>query len=614
MARGQHGLSDQTAWTRRWPALGGAGIAVVASLLLTSSSGAGQGAPSPLGLRGGTFRTRITRVLHTGDAAPGIDGAVVEWVGKAQIDAAGAVWLEGFISGPGINRSNDLVRWYGLPGELVVAVREGDQVPGLPPGVIYDDWELSSILGEDGTASVGAILSGPGVIPDVNDKALLVGKAGALELMARAGDQAPGFPEGVILTTEGNYVALLADDGRFLTRFHLAGPGIDESNETAFWAVDDTGWHKIVQTGDAAPGTEPGVTFAWIDGVLFNNSLSIVFRGGVTGNPVDPTNDVGYWSGPPGDLQLVAREGDPAPDLGPDVFLLLAGSFPSLQGEGDVGFGGTVVGEDITQDNNDALFVGRPGELRVLAREDDQVPGLNEPLRYELPSNLIINERREAMFSGRLRGDVEEWEDRIVMYGPYDAPRVALREGDPIRGQDPGIVFDDRLYGIGATNDFGNAIQVAGLTGPGVGPDNEIIFLLRDHRTAIWYPLLREGCEIEGRTFLMDVIQDSVGMFWTRTGGSDGLRQSLSNSHQLAINLDFSDNSLGVYVLQLPLLGDFDEDGDIDLFDYEEFQRCVTGPGPTILPPGCDPGDIDWDSDVDLSDFGLFQILFGLQE
>lgn len=56
-------------------------------------------------------------------------------------------------------------------------------------------------------------------------------------------------------------------------------------------------------------------------------------------------------------------------------------------------------------------------------------------------------------------------------------------------------------------------------------------------------------------------------------------------------------------------LGDFDEDGDVDLVDFGAFQLCFNG-GEGVLAPGCETGDFDGDNDVDLVDFGGFQLVF----
>jgi len=59
----------------------------------------------------------------------------------------------------------------------------------------------------------------------------------------------------------------------------------------------------------------------------------------------------------------------------------------------------------------------------------------------------------------------------------------------------------------------------------------------------------------------------------------------------------------------LPLPGDFDRDGDVDLADFGLFQICFNGPNrPTST--GCGMADFDSDTDVDLGDFATFQTCF----
>ena len=66
----------------------------------------------------------------------------------------------------------------------------------------------------------------------------------------------------------------------------------------------------------------------------------------------------------------------------------------------------------------------------------------------------------------------------------------------------------------------------------------------------------------------------------------------------------------------LPLMGDIDIDGDVDLDDYGLFADCMSGPDVTDPPIGCDPveftrSDLHDDGDVDLHDFAEFQQVFG---
>jgi hypothetical protein len=54
--------------------------------------------------------------------------------------------------------------------------------------------------------------------------------------------------------------------------------------------------------------------------------------------------------------------------------------------------------------------------------------------------------------------------------------------------------------------------------------------------------------------------------------------------------------------------GDYDRDGDVDLFDFGEFQRCFAV---SPMPDGCAPGDLNGDDAVDLADHAALTDVLG---
>ncbi len=56
--------------------------------------------------------------------------------------------------------------------------------------------------------------------------------------------------------------------------------------------------------------------------------------------------------------------------------------------------------------------------------------------------------------------------------------------------------------------------------------------------------------------------------------------------------------------------GDCEDDGDVDLFDYDQFQRCMTGPDAGPPAPGCNCFDLDQNDTIDLLDFAITQTHF----
>jgi len=86
-------------------------------------------------------------------------------------------------------------------------------------------------------------------------------------------------------------------------------------------------------------------------------------------------------------------------------------------------------------------------------------------------------------------------------------------------------------------------------------------------------------------------------------------------SHSLEL-IDRTGTNIGEMLLTTPVgslageasvgfFADFDYDGDIDLIDYGNFQRCFTGTE-GILNPGCEPGDRNSNGRIDLADFATF--------
>lgn len=55
--------------------------------------------------------------------------------------------------------------------------------------------------------------------------------------------------------------------------------------------------------------------------------------------------------------------------------------------------------------------------------------------------------------------------------------------------------------------------------------------------------------------------------------------------------------------------GDCDATGLVDLFDYEDLSGCLLGPDLNAGPAPCNCLDIDDDGDIDLFDFAEFQVL-----
>ncbi|MEK6677570.1 MAG: dockerin type I domain-containing protein [Planctomycetota bacterium] len=55
---------------------------------------------------------------------------------------------------------------------------------------------------------------------------------------------------------------------------------------------------------------------------------------------------------------------------------------------------------------------------------------------------------------------------------------------------------------------------------------------------------------------------------------------------------------------------DCNQDGVVNLIDYDTFEQCLTGPGGGPLPTGCNCDDLDADGVITLRDFAIVQRMF----
>ena len=98
----------------------------------------------------------------------------------------------------------------------------------------------------------------------------------------------------------------------------LEGPGIDFHNHAGIWAGATSDVSLVVQKGDAAPGI-PGATLSPSQLVTFTDLGDLIFRAQLGG--VDPEVNETIWAQRSGPLEILLREGDPAPGTPAGVVL-----------------------------------------------------------------------------------------------------------------------------------------------------------------------------------------------------------------------------------------------------------------------------------------------------
>ena len=314
---------------------------------------------------------------------------------------------------------------------MFLTAREGNPAPGLPAGTVYtrvgaDNYMIPlPVFGEGGQVAFVSGLSGGGTTT-ANGKALFAGGPGGLVPVVRQGDESahPGFtylfdfgsnltinPSGAIafrsslrsgsvnVTNGGVFLATPQAGGTSYKVEELAtardmppgggnafigvsNPSINPAGDVAF--VGETGaaapnayllvgrpgkLTTVAHTGDTIPGTGVAPTF-FTDPLLSTNG-AVTFAAGIAG--ADNTNNSALFSGLPGKVKIVAREGDATP-AGPDTFFAdfaaaISRAKYMVNGHGQVAFAATLTGPGVAPATSQALFAtDRAGQLMLVAR------------------------------------------------------------------------------------------------------------------------------------------------------------------------------------------------------------------------------------------------------
>lgn len=284
----------------------------------------------------------LALVARTGDPAPGTEaGVLFRSLSRAPLlNDAGQVAFSGGLGGPGVSASNDQGIWSeGAGAGLDLVAREGAAAPDTESGSVFAAL-TEPVLNGGGHTAFRAYLSGPNVSGG-NDSGIWTQAGGAgLVLRVREGDAAPGLAAGVSFGSfDASFDPLLNDADQTAFRARLTGTGVDSSNDTSIWSDGGGGGLELVaREGDPAPGTESGVVFRTFQQPVLNGAGQTAFRALLAGPGVDPSNFGGIWSeGRGAGLELIARRGDPAP--GAESGAVFLGFFePHLNGAGQTIF------------------------------------------------------------------------------------------------------------------------------------------------------------------------------------------------------------------------------------------------------------------------------------
>ena len=344
-------------------------------------------------------------------------------------NASGQIGLGALASGVSITFSNDGVVLAGDRNALELIAREGDPAP-VTGGDLYQFTSAPSLT-SDGTAVFRSTLnpSGFGFFSHA--------PGSATKLLSRDGGPVDNTSTVLLGTTVfGNRYAV-DDSGGAYAISNLQGSAVTAGDQYAIIRTSDTSTTTVARTGiTLPPGEAVGVVYDSFVFVNANAAGQVAFEAMLRNMPAD--QDVGYWVRGGGSIFLVTRESKHAPGLPAAVTFGQMGSAIGIGDDGTVAFCALLAGTGVTSDNDSSLWAGKPGALKLIAREGDAAPELDPGVVFDdfLYASTVdiapaVSSKGRVAFLARVRGPgiTDTNNDGLWVQDGDGVLRLVLREG-----------------------------------------------------------------------------------------------------------------------------------------------------------------------------------------
>jgi hypothetical protein len=475
----------------------------------------------------------LTAIAVSGDPAPGTEpGISYQSVGGPTTNELNDVVYRATLSD-----FSEAIYFSAGPTPQLIA-RGGQQAPGLPTGVEYWNYLGVALLNDNRQIVIRNILQGrdAGVLSH-NNEALFAGTMGDLHPIVREGD--PALSAEGALYGEFSSPTAFNDAGEFTFNVSLTGPGVDSTNNRALYLGSPDSLQLVARTGSPAPGAGEGVVFDEINGAYLNDSGELVFQGRLAGDGVTFANDDVLYGGFADDLQIIARAGDPAPDVpdGIEWSDFSTGSSPLVvTDDGVLSFVANLQGCANALDCR-AIYTGPRGALEVAARGGDPIPGIPGYEYFIARAAIGANDSGDLLFGAAIREGSTTQEAQFVRT-PEGLQRL-ISNGDQAPGLPEGVQL--QLVRAGEFNDAGQMAFYADLIGPDITNSNNQAVYFYDPATEQFTLLLQKGMEFDVGGGDLRILQTARLM---PALGDDGITIGLANNGNLAIGFTTTVGSL----------------------------------------------------------------------
>ena len=325
----------------------------------------------------------------------------------------------------------------GLPFSLTRIVQPPQSL--APPATDFCSWALDPT--QSSTDDIQMYLQLNGTMQGNGTPALGTWSAGVLSSPMRTGDQAPGTPAGTLLTSTFGYSA--GADATVLCSWKMSGPGVTQENDYGLWRVDSSGPQLLLREGDPAPGA-PSLTVGNIGQRCFSRNANYVAMQSYTLSGTTYQYDsIVRWDGTSGWV-LALRTGIPAPGTSGNITFL---SSPSVYDSGDlliVADLDTQLGYNYTGYHDNAIWIGPPGSLALVARTGDPAPGFPANTNLESIWGVLGNENGDIVFRAFVAGPANYLKRGLFRWSQGTLTKI-LSQDDVATNGPAGSLYIDSL-------------------------------------------------------------------------------------------------------------------------------------------------------------------------
>lgn len=421
----------------------------------------------------------------------------------------------------------------------------GEQAPETSPGVRFVGLGSTTALNNAGQHAFWTYLTGDGIDAS-NNNGIFTGDLEGLRMVAREGDAVPGHPE-LSFENVGDRISglQLNDRGQVAFSAKLVGPEFD--THANVWGVFTeglgNGLRMIARNRQQVPGQEEGKLFQATGGAQINDQGQTLFASALD-VPGSTTRHYGLFLEDEAGLQLLIESGQTAPGTASGAqFDVQTGHV--LNENGQVAFKSRLKDSRAgTQSPGVGIFRHADGEIAPVAITGQKVPGGSGSRFGDGFGVPVMNDLGQTAFTGNLfaaNADIST-DNAIFSEGGGEGVRiVALTGASPVQGVDTGVVFGSFYHGTQAINNLGQTAFTSTLRGSGVNETNDFgIFVESLDRGA--QLVVRTGDQVD----VSD--DPAVTDLRTIREIGDGFWFDLNDAGEVAFSAEFTDGSYGVFV------------------------------------------------------------------